>query len=173
MLTFLAVLALGAVICLPGMAAADQIILTFDESNLNFNMPPYNLFIWGGGWTISDGAVSAGTGATIASNNAFAFEGADFWSNAATNLTITGTQVGGTTVSQILEINSSHKFFGGAAFTGFTNLTKLTFGTDNALNFGMDNFTDSTVVPLPGALVLLGAGLVRLAAYSRRKRAMA
>jgi hypothetical protein len=31
----------------------------------------------------------------------------------------------------------------------------------------------SSVVPLPGALVLLGAGLVRLVAYSRRKRALA
>jgi len=30
----------------------------------------------------------------------------------------------------------------------------------------------NTVVPLPGALVLLGAGLVRLAAYSRKRRAV-
>jgi hypothetical protein len=44
----------------------------------------------------------------------------------------------------------------------------LTWGTSTCANDVVQG-----CVPIPGAMVLLGAGMVRLAAYSRRKRAMA
>jgi hypothetical protein len=164
MLTFLAVLALGAVICLPGMAAAGSIFLDFDlppGTNLNEAGGDYSYFAWEG-WTVETGGfVSANSNATISLTNTvgtFGFEGADFSLMGASYLKINN-----------VEWNFPKPDL--MVFTAFTGITKLTFTSDGM--FAMDNFKDSVVIPLPGALVLLGAGLVRLAAYSRRKRAMA
>jgi choice-of-anchor C domain-containing protein len=58
-------------------------------------------------------------------------------------------------------------------FTATSNLTTLSFqslSSDVYCGPVLDNVRGA-LVPLPGALVLLGAGLVRLATYSRRKRA--
>jgi hypothetical protein len=175
MLTFLAVMALAAVICLPGMASAD-INLDFDGLTAGDSLASdYEGFAWTGEWTVvniaGNAAVSSSNGATISYSTPFNFDGASFKAGetgGATKLTIKG----------YLDDNLVYSFdvtnfasFPTVTPINFSYIDKLTFASNGV--FAMDNFMDTAVVPLPGALVLLGAGLVRLAAYSRRKRAMA
>ena len=83
LLKFLMVMALSAVICLPGVATAN-IILNFDDvakKDLN-NTYPYNLFEWQD-WKIRSGAAFGFSGATITliGSGTFDFDGADFKAN--------------------------------------------------------------------------------------------
>jgi choice-of-anchor C domain-containing protein len=63
----------------------------------------------------------------------------------------------------------------GFTFTALTSETTLSFqalGNDTYCGPALDNVRGS-LVPIPGALLLLGAGLVRLTAYGRRRRSQA
>ena len=176
MLTFLAVLALGAVICLPGMAAAD-INLFFDGLKDGDPLASnYGGFAWTGDWTVVDiagnPAVYSSNEATISSSTPFNLDGASFAKYAGTGGATELTIIGYLNNNPVADFSvGDFTTFPAVTSINFSNINKLTF-TSNGF-FVMDNFMDSAVVPLPGALVLLGAGLVRLVAYSRRKRALA
>jgi hypothetical protein len=93
----------------------------------------------------------------------------DAYGNASANLTAVSYEGDDNDLKQFLAgggVNATYQFAG----TGFKSLTYLTT-SGNAI---ATTYSGSlSAIPIPGALVLLGAGLVRLAAYSRRKRTLA
>jgi hypothetical protein len=175
LLKVLMVMALGAIICLPGVAAAG-ITLTFDDlgvgTAVNTAGDPYSLFTWGGTWTVTASkAVSAGDGATIslAGGGAFNFDGAYFAGNEATSLLITGRKAGANvsaTLTLVPSLTSYLESDGSTLFQNFTGITKLTF---TGAPFVMDNFTDAATIPLPPSVLLLGSGLLGLVGLGWRR----
>jgi hypothetical protein len=88
---------------------------------------------------------------------------------AKANLTIVSYEGDDPALKQFLAggaVNASYQFSG----TGFKTLTYLTTdGVEIATSYS----GSLSAVPLPGALILLGVGLVRLEGYAWRKRALA
>jgi hypothetical protein len=209
MLTFLAVLALGVVVCLPGVALA-TITIGFDDLSTPNNQGgaiwgtvPVNYlgFTWTGGtgWEVH----------TNASFKSVYNNTGDFPSlpNAAYNDTGAGTM--SISFGSLYDVSSAYfrSFSQNNAFQSFSETSVTLKGYYNNVLVGSPlvvtlsatgmvntpiNFTnidrldfigssgkwwlvDDIVVnpvPIPGALVLLGAGLVRLARYGRRKKAL-
>lgn len=176
LLKVLMVMALGAVICLPGVAAAGINLnfndLAVDTSLVGIQVPDYNFFTWAGDWTVglwgadNNKAVFSGSTSTISSLTPFKFDGADFALNGATFLTITGTKVGGGTVVFPTEaLGTSLQTY---SFANFPGITQLTFSSDGG--FVMDNLKDVGLIPLPPTALLLGSGLLGLVGLGWRKR---
>jgi hypothetical protein len=161
LLKVLMVMALGVVICLPGVAAALTLDFSLpDKTNLNTATPDYNIFTWNG-WTVANGSVSAGNVATITINSGtFTFDAADFaLNNGTSNLTITGYASGTPVVTW--SFGEDFKVFEGIS------LTQLAFSSDSG--FTMDNFVDA-LIPLPPSALLLGTGLLGLVGLGWRRR---
>jgi hypothetical protein len=173
LLKVLMVMALGAVICLPGVAAAG-ITLNFADF-VAWDQDDFSKFAWGGVWTVAGGTVSAGNGATISlidNTSAFTFDGAEFALYGATSLSITGKQVGDEGIVEFLtpDLNSSLQPY---TFKNYPPITLLTFKTttngETGGNFKMNNFVDAPI-PLPPSALLLGSGLLGLVGLGWRRR---
>jgi hypothetical protein len=92
------------------------------------------------------------------------------WLNAASSsaLTITGNQVGGTSVSS--KVTFANNNFSTFALSGFTNLQSVNLGTvDGVAYVAVDNIVTAPV-PEPETYALLLGGLGVLGAVARRRR---
>ena len=215
MLTFLAVLTLGAVICLPGMALAGTLI--FDETTFLTDIQPgyyledFNSLTNNGsnpasltfgpvnGFSYTASATGANAAGLYPLNSALSLND----SRSTLLITFTGapvTAVGGQffptdfagndtngnmlvtfsdgTQQLITMSNLTRPFLGYSVSLDGPSIASLSFNNNNwptnDQNFPtIDHLYAGTQVPIPGALVLLGAGMVRLVAYRRRKRALA
>jgi hypothetical protein len=168
-------LALAMIICLPAVALADiNINLNFDIADTaslsDVNQPYYNLFNWGGDWSVQGGQAVAQGNVTISlkSNDPFQFEGAYFASNGAASLTITGTHGDGSpdsTTTLSLLSPDTYSF-------NWSNIIQLSFAPvgGSGGSFFMDDFKDVAGVPLPPSALLLGSGLLGLVGLGWRRR---
>jgi hypothetical protein len=91
----------------------------------------------------------------------------------AMSVTFTGMRTGMANVSQTCNLAAGLRTLSRCNFTGFTNLASVRMtpsGPDFSVQF--DNVTGS-VVPEPGTVLLVGAGLLGAAGFARRRRNVA
>ncbi|MFZ5447016.1 MAG: hypothetical protein ACOZFS_00050 [Thermodesulfobacteriota bacterium] len=194
----LLVWALGVVLCAPGLAAA--MVINFDSNiELDGHVPTdYLGFSWGANWwTIKNSSFQSNwfnTGDFPSLPNAAHNSGLTtlaisfpalydvtsahfrswswqdtFYDSSARRVTVKayrGISLEGTRVVDLSP--------GAMVLTplNFDGVDKLEFITEQFKSWLVDDITINQV-PLPGALVLLGVGIVRLVAYSRRRRSLA
>ena len=89
---------------------------------------------------------------------------------ASSTITFTGNVFGGGTVTEPIDLDGTFGFET-LTFTGFTNLTSVTWV--NTFDYhSFDNIVlDTSSVPVPAAAWLFGSGLVGLLGVARRKKA--
>jgi hypothetical protein len=172
-------LALGAVICIPGMAMADMTIV-------------------GDSWIIGSWAQGFNeTGVTFREVETFMVSGStnfespgfesfsdNSWSGASPNPNYAiGTGPSSSNLTWAIKFTGSTADSFAFDFFAWTDSTHkdppaeyahaVWNGSGWAINSNVNDKTgedyDRGAVPIPGALLLLGAGMVRLAPYSRRK----
>ena len=86
-------------------------------------------------------------------------------------LTIIGTKADGNTITEAITLDGTFGYQTFSLGTDFTNLSYVTFYTENYGDFQIDNInvSGSSAVPVPGAFMLLGSGLLAASCVTRRK----
>jgi hypothetical protein len=186
---------LTMLVALPVLAGASM--LTFDEWGAGYSDIPdgYGEFHWvdkdtGISWgyinaysgaAIEQGTVSKpnvayngfGVDVWITRDSAFTFNGAYFtaWYEETLNIVIKG-YLGSTPLFETTVVaNSTAPVYASLNWSGIDRLTfsPMSSATDRWYNhFSMDNFKYNEAVPIPGAVWLLGSGLLGLIGLKRR-----
>jgi hypothetical protein len=208
------VMALGAVICLPGMAGAVTTVLKFDDistsggwavlptnyggltwsatggtaptqwevlGNAQYRADYANTFDFPSNPNVVYNGEKGGAGATtstiVSSATTFNFDGAyfgTFTSNnttnyyGATSINVSGMRGGSEVYNQNITLTPGALSWSQLDMNNIDTLVFTATAGSLGKNFLMDNFTTSPV-PIPGALLLFGSGLLGLVGIGRKR----